>query len=212
MFAKSKTYFFCRRMKKNFGVSLSGPSETTEGSDLSEQWPDKKLNSSMHQHLQKKQLKLPTIFTKPHYPEQPTRIISPPLHKWATANILAWFQFAHRAVRSALWVIFVESGCWPIMHPLRSSRWEAGQRQAEREQAGGSRETGRLKQAMGTTGIWATCHNVHLEKSHFRSVASCCESIRKAMRWGQPQQQQQQQKYRAALCIINNKLFRGLYC
>lgn len=37
------------------------------------------------------------------------------------------------------------------MHPLRSSRWEAGQRQAEREQAGGSRETGRLKQAMGTT-------------------------------------------------------------
>jgi len=37
------------------------------------------------------------------------------------------------------------------MHPLRSSKWEAGQRQAEREQAGGSRETGRLKQAMGTT-------------------------------------------------------------
>jgi len=37
------------------------------------------------------------------------------------------------------------------MHPLRSSRCEAGQRQAEREQAGGSRETGRLKQAMGTT-------------------------------------------------------------
>lgn len=73
------------------------------------------------------------------------------------------------------------------MHPLRSSRWEAGQRQAKREQAGGSRETGRLKQAMGATEE----HGQHVtmftfKKSHFKSAASRC-GFSEAMTRGQPQ-------------------------
>lgn len=72
------------------------------------------------------------------------------------------------------------------MHPLRSSRWEAGQRQAKREQAGGSRETGRLKQAMGTTeeyGQHVTMFTLKKKKSsHFKSAASRCEGFSEAMR------------------------------
>lgn len=156
---------------------------------------DKKLNSSTHTHqnYQKKQLKPPTVLTKPHYSEQPTRTISPPLHKWATADTLIRCQFAHRALRSALW-----EDCWigvlthhaSIKKQQVWSRSEAGREGAGRRQQG-DRET---KAGHGNNwGIWATCHNVHLEKSHFRSAASCCEAISKAMRWGQPQQQQQQQ-------------------
>lgn len=103
---------------------------------------DKKLNSSTHQHLQKKQLKLPTVFTKPHYSEQPTRTISLAhvSHSRHVGQMSVCTQSSAECIVGSLCWIRVLTHHASIKKQQVGSRSEAGREGAGRRQQG-DRET-----------------------------------------------------------------------